>query len=398
MRLLVSGLCSRFVNQKILQTATPSASYSSIVSQRNLSFNIINYWTKGIHYCGRYRKIHCLSSVKHINTDNNLIHSKMKKTCGTVEGENLQPCGDGPEEKGVRRLSTGKNEKKNSKRGITENSDNNPKDEPSEGEKKSSVVETLLPLIKDADSGLIHTLPTLQRKRRRSSSKTKEGGEESKHRKKEISTPSYEELVGRAVELLTANKLIALPTDTIYGIACRAQSDDAVRAVYRCKRRDLKKPLAICVSNIDAIYKYAKVTAPRSLLDDLLPGPVTVIFERTSKLNPVLNPDHTRVGIRIADSSFITDVVKGLSADDSDEAIALTSANISTAQSPLCIEDFHSLWGQLDGVFDGGNLLSAAEGGQNKKEGGAEKAREGSTVVDLADADQGLYHIVRNGR
>ena len=104
--------------------------------------------------------------------------------------------------------------------------------------------------------------------------------------------------------------VIAVPTDTIYGLACLAQSRKAVDLIYQIKGRDEHKPVAICVSSIEHIFTYAHVTVPRALLHALLPGAVTVVFERTAQLNPELNP-HTRlIGIRVPDHAFTTHLVR----------------------------------------------------------------------------------------
>ena len=204
---------------------------------------------------------------------------------------------------------------------------------------------------------------------------------------------TYSEMISQAVNLLKQEKLIAVPTDTIYGIACLAQSQSAVDAIYHCKRRSTSKPLAICVADIDSVYKYGSVPKwiPRGLIEDLLPGPVTVVFERSKLLNPGLNPNTSLVGIRIPDDRFINDLVRALGG----EALALTSANISDGMSPLSIHDFRELWGSLAAVFDGG-LLSDSVCSEPRDA----KARSGSTVVCLAgkQAEKKTYEIFRNGR
>lgn len=72
---------------------------------------------------------------------------------------------------------------------------------------------------------------------------------------------------------------------------------------------------------------------PRQLLCDLLPGPVTVVFERSQELNPALNPDTSLVGIRIPDHKFMKEL-----AIQCGSPIALTSANISGDKSCLDVK------------------------------------------------------------
>ena len=71
------------------------------------------------------------------------------------------------------------------------------------------------------------------------------------------------------------------------------------------------------------------------LLRELLPGPVTVVFERTAALNPSLNPGSSTIGIRVPASGFVCDVARQCG-----EPLALTSANVSAQPSSLTIEVF----------------------------------------------------------
>ena len=181
-----------------------------------------------------------------------------------------------------------------------------------------------------------------------------------------------------AANSLLSGHIIALPTDTIYGIAALAQNNKAIEHIYEVKQRNSSKPLAICVSKIDDVYKWGKVTVPYSLLCALLPGPVTLVFQRTDELNKNLNPDTDLVGIRIPNDEFILKV-----SEKCDSPLALTSANISQGVSPLNIKEFMILWSELHKVYDGGQL------------GSKPACRLGSTIVDLSV--KGYYKVIRRG-
>ncbi|PIK33140.1 yrdC domain containing [Apostichopus japonicus] len=110
---------------------------------------------------------------------------------------------------------------------------------------------------------------------------------------------SYENVVNKAVKVLQSGGVIAVPTDTVYGLAAL----------------------------------WSKVSVPEDLLHDLLPGPVTVIFERDEILNPHLNPATDLVGIRVPDHSFIRRLSSATGSP-----LALTSANLSSAKSTLSVQ------------------------------------------------------------
>eukprot|EP01147_Barroeca_monosierra_P003833 gene3833-6343_t len=181
-----------------------------------------------------------------------------------------------------------------------------------------------------------------------------------------------------AIAALRRGGVIAVPTDTIYGLACLAQSTAGVRRIYEIKGRDERKPIAICVHKISAISEYASITVSEKLLQQLLPGPVTVVLPRKPSLNSELNPHTNLIGIRVLDFPFVRKLVKALG-----EPLALTSANRSGEASCIQATEFQSLWQELDVVFDAGAITSSGS------------SRLGSTVVDISKG--GFYKIIRKG-
>ncbi|KAM6910524.1 threonylcarbamoyl-AMP synthase [Xenentodon cancila] len=184
------------------------------------------------------------------------------------------------------------------------------------------------------------------------------------------------DILSCTVKALKDGGVVAVPTDTIYGLACLAQNSEAVRKIYGMKGRNGQKPLAICVGDIQDIYRYCKVEVKKELLDDLLPGPVTLVLERSEALNTDLNPFTSLVGVRIPNHAFMRRLCQMC-----DEPLALTSANISSQTSTLEVHEFQDLWPRLAVVVDGGPIQ--------------DQSRLGSTVVDLSVL--GKYRIIRPG-
>ncbi|RZC70429.1 hypothetical protein C5167_033553 [Papaver somniferum] len=190
--------------------------------------------------------------------------------------------------------------------------------------------------------------------------------------------PATEGYVDEAIKAIKQGKVIAVPTDTLYGFACDACSAEAVHRIYEIKGRKQTSPLAICVGDVKNIERFAGTDhLPNDLLDCLLPGPVTVVLTRgeSSILEKSLNPGLDSIGVRVPDSEFIRVIARG-----SGSALALTSANLSGQPSSVCIKDFENLWEHCEYVYDGGLLPSG---------------RAGSTVVDLTKL--GKYKILRPG-
>ncbi|KAK6936038.1 Threonylcarbamoyl-AMP synthase-like domain [Dillenia turbinata] len=190
--------------------------------------------------------------------------------------------------------------------------------------------------------------------------------------------PASEQYAEEAIQALKDGKVIAVPTDTLYGFACDACSMEAVNRIYDIKGRKHTSPLAICVGDVLDIMRFAITDhLPDGLLDSLLPGPVTVVLRRgeSSLLEKSLNLGLESIGVRVPDCDFIRVISRG-----SGSALALTSANLSGQPSSVSVKDFENLWQHCAYVYDGGVLPSG---------------RAGSTVVDLTNS--GKYKILRPG-
>lgn len=183
-----------------------------------------------------------------------------------------------------------------------------------------------------------------------------------------------------AVNLLNEGGIIAIPTDTIYGLAASVDNDKAIKRLYEIKKRDEQKPLAICVSGVNDIRQWGITdNLPPRLIELLLPGPYTIILERTKELNPALNPGINNVGIRVPNDKFIRSVTHLAG------PLALTSANESNMPSSVHPQEFSNLWYKLDGIFYKASNMGDVNPSQ----------RIGSTIIDLTQP--GYYKILRKG-
>lgn len=102
-----------------------------------------------------------------------------------------------------------------------------------------------------------------------------------------------------AASLLLNSGVLAIPTDTLYGFAVDASLDWAVEKIYQIKGRSTNVPLAICIASPSDVPRYCDVEhLPKGLLEDLLPGPVTVVLKKKADapLSPALNSGLQTVG------------------------------------------------------------------------------------------------------
>ena len=90
-----------------------------------------------------------------------------------------------------------------------------------------------------------------------------------------------EEALDEAVAILRGGGLVAVPTETVYGLAARADSDEAVAAIYRAKGRPSFNPLIVHVPDFEAAKELAETDErAEALAEKLWPGPLTLVLPR----------------------------------------------------------------------------------------------------------------------
>ena len=175
-------------------------------------------------------------------------------------------------------------------------------------------------------------------------------------------------LVKQAVEIIRKGGIVALPTETVYGLGVCAGKRSAVEKLYLLKRRSKEKPLAFALGNIDkAIKDYFDTLPPfgHRLIEKFWPGPLTIIY---------YTPGDKKIGVRIPANVITNKILNAV-----DDAVYLPSANISgqkEAMSALEVEDTFD--NQLDLIVDGGKCAYSKP----------------STVVDLTSRP---FKILREG-
>lgn len=131
--------------------------------------------------------------------------------------------------------------------------------------------------------------------------------------------------VDSIVEHLKSAKIIAYPTETLWGLGVDALNSGAVEAIFELKGRDIQKAISILVRDIDMAKEYAHITPEaEKFLEMVWPGPVTVVFPRKSKeLDTVCGQGDT-IGLRCSSHPLIQKLVWTY-----ENPITTTSANPS---------------------------------------------------------------------
>lgn len=164
--------------------------------------------------------------------------------------------------------------------------------------------------------------------------------------------------ISRAVQVLRDGGVIALPTDTLYGISANALDAEAAAKVFSVKDRGERSPLPIFVSDPGDLYKYGRdiPDVALRLAEIFWPGKLTIVVGKSDLVPDVVSGGLDTVGLRIPDHSVPREIVAQLG-----EPITATSANVSGKPALTAAEDVVAeLGSRLDLVLDGGILAPSA--------------------------------------
>jgi len=154
----------------------------------------------------------------------------------------------------------------------------------------------------------------------------------------------------RAAELLTAGRLVAFPTDTVYGIGAPAFYADAVASIYTAKARPPEKAIPVLIadeSELSCIAAFVPDCA-RVLIARFWPGALTLVLPRRPDVPSIVSSDAT-VAVRIPDLDLARALMRLTG------PLAATSANLSGQPNPVTAADvMEQLGGRIAAVLDGG--------------------------------------------
>ena len=169
----------------------------------------------------------------------------------------------------------------------------------------------------------------------------------------------------QAAEDLKKGSLVAVPTETVYGLAANAEDGGAVKRIFDEKARPYDKALSVLVSDMAMVERYC-VDIPKAayaLAEKYWPGPLTMVLKDGGRVPGVVISNGTTLGVRCPDHPVTLAVIKALGCP-----LAAPSANPAGAPSPKTAGEVLDYFdGIIDGIIDGGACTVGIE----------------STIVDL---------------
>ena len=164
--------------------------------------------------------------------------------------------------------------------------------------------------------------------------------------------PITPESVALAARLLQQGELVALPTETVYGIAADARNGEAVKKIFEAKGRPQDNPLIVHICGMEMLHGIVSEVPERAkkLAAAFWPGPLTMVMPRGPEVSEVTCAGLDTVGVRMPSHPVVQAVIKA-----SGVAFAAPSANLSGKPSPTNAQDvFTDMDGRLPLILDGG--------------------------------------------
>jgi L-threonylcarbamoyladenylate synthase len=157
--------------------------------------------------------------------------------------------------------------------------------------------------------------------------------------------------IEHTIKTLNSQDIVAVPTETVYGLAAKVDSEKAIKKIFETKDRPLFDPLIVHVCDLKMIYRY--VLNPDPILLKLAlkfwPGPLTLIFNKNPKtISDLITAGSDTVALRCPNHPMTLELIKKL-----DEGIAAPSANPFKKTSPTEALHVREYFPQLE-ILDGG--------------------------------------------
>lgn len=199
--------------------------------------------------------------------------------------------------------------------------------------------------------------------------------------------------IEKAVSLLNADKIVAIPTETVYGLAANIFSDQAIATIFELKKRPLYNPLIVHIKSLDDLSRVVSEIPEKAwlLAKAFWPGPLTLVLKKQDNISDLVTAGKTTVAVRVPNHPLALELLQRL-----DFPLAAPSANPFGAISPTTARHVSTYFEPiLVPVLDGG----ACEKGIESTIIGFEDNqpvlyRAGATPIESIESIVGVLKIV----
>jgi L-threonylcarbamoyladenylate synthase len=158
--------------------------------------------------------------------------------------------------------------------------------------------------------------------------------------------------IEKAVELLKAGKLVAFPTDTVYGVGANVFNDEAVEQIFAVKKREPDKPLQVLIASKSDLQVIARIQSDAldRLASEFWPGGLTVVMPAREDFPHRVRCGGDTIGVRMPANAIALKLIETFGGP-----VAATSANVSGLSDPVNAEEvMEYLGGKIHLIIDGG--------------------------------------------
>ena len=202
--------------------------------------------------------------------------------------------------------------------------------------------------------------------------------------------------IARAAELLAQGKLVAFPTETVYGLGADARNDEAVARVFEAKGRPRFNPLIVHLPDLDAARAIADFPPEAERLADAFwPGPLTLVLplRPEARISPLVTAGLNTVAIRVPENPLARDLLRAFGGP-----VVGPSANPSGKVSPTeAAHVLEGLGGKIEAVLDGGRCPVGVESTIVGFDGAPTLLRPGGLPTEAIEACLGAPLAAHHG-
>jgi len=154
-----------------------------------------------------------------------------------------------------------------------------------------------------------------------------------------------------AINKLKHGEVVAIPTETVYGLAADASNEDALRQIYAIKARPNDNPLIVHIADVSQVEHFAAEFSPlaKKLAQAFWPGPFTLVLPAKNTVSNIVRGNQPTVALRVPNHLLALQLLK-----ESGLALAAPSANKYTQLSPTSADHVLAGLGDALPVLDGG--------------------------------------------
>ncbi|WP_282043843.1 L-threonylcarbamoyladenylate synthase [Winogradskyella flava] len=181
--------------------------------------------------------------------------------------------------------------------------------------------------------------------------------------------------ISRAVTLLNNEELVAIPTETVYGLAGNIYSEKAIKLIFETKERPFFNPLIVHIPSVDYLENIVDEIPEKAklLVESFWPGPITLVLKKKDIIPDLITAGKDTVAVRMPNHSMTLELLRQL-----DFPLAAPSANPFNRISPTKPEHVEQYFkNKIKMVLDGGPCVSGIE----------------STIIGFEDDQPIIYRL-----